>query len=775
MSRSRRGTSQALRQAERAARKMENRQSDALAHLMAPWLVMGGTFVSAATLRLAFDVWGVTGWAGLLLGISTAALGALSWKLTHQRGPIGRWHDVVNTVAPMSTITLTTWLGFHTQILLPALIVGITTCLAWNKRHTRHGGGELAAAGAGAGGAREAEWQAFTDEHLPQLKGSQLTVLRDDSEQMVAGLKLGPSQVPEDVGHVLNRIGRWAGGIRAGANMIVGDSEERVLLTLMRRDPLAKPFDWAGPNAPGANIIEPIAGLGVYRNGADLQLTLPHTVINGAPKVVFHLLSTGLAGAGKTESGWEMDASIITRRESALIFGDGVKADQSIGPIEDGAAYILRTVPMIKALLKRLVEHTIPARAAYLGDPTRNLLSRPLSNWVPGCGLTFLTVHLAEGGALFGVQAMTTLAERCRSVGIHLHLEVQRASATRVDTDARYNFGGGLCFGVQDSVDAAMVLSDELLGLGVNPAAWKNSKPGYAFLEAPGIAQAQQTIPARFARTSAEQVKAAIAEYAHFIDPIDPLTAATLGPDYGRYRAETDARLGRRPVQHSFQPAHPGYGVGAPLLQGQIEAVPTIAAPAFTPTQAAPVPAQAAAPAGPAAPMLHVTPADPSDQDTDMDDDATLPADEAAELAAEAAEELINDMTDLADTAEEAMELAAETRAALASPTINHDLEPFTRNPSADIAFPGADDGPKVSREEAVHILTGIVADIGTGNEFKPKDLYEIVQQRTGRSGSWVRTTLLLLIDRGMVEVVDGRGTYVVISTDPADALVGAH
>lgn len=743
----------------RAARKAERMAGaglavaepdlSALLRALAPWLIMAGTFIAAPLARWFAEAKQVTTLAGWCFAASTVVLTGLSLHLTRERKPLGRLHEAVNTAAPLSLVTYTIGYGITIQVMLPAAVLGLTTCILWNRRHVRHSMGEVAVQ---HGGGRS-EWEAFTREHLPQLHGSRLQVLRDDSEEFVAGLKLGEAGLPSDVGGVLDRLTRYAGGMRGGADLITGDFLDKVLVHVMRKDPLRTPFDWQGPSAPGESIAEPIEGLGRYRNKRDLTMLLPHRVFPGGEvKVQAHMLSFGMSRAGKDAAGETIDVNVATRRDAAVVFCDPVKADQSTGPIGEGAVYILDSPAKIKAFFHRLVHKTIPDRAAYLGNPSRNRLGKICREWEPGCGLTWILVHVVEAAALYNNEAMTQITERAASVGIMLHLALQKGIHDRLDTNARSNTGAGLAFGCYNEDDAALVLASELLELGVNPGAWKNNHPGMCYYQAPGIALAQQTVPARFGRHADDgsTVIAALREYMHLAEPLDPITAASWGEPFAKYRAERAAGQGRS-SQHAVAGAA---SLDRRVVQARAEVI-----------------AQEPAPR-PHAPLV-VTSESAAAGDEPGDDDDPTPEEVQAQREL-AAEDVITEMINLMGDDPDARHVVDGAIDALAAPLEEGDEAPFVRNDAADVEFPRDPDLPPpskppiASKDEAIDVLLDIVDGIGTGNECGPKDLYSGVEDRAGKGESWVRSTLPLLLAWGCLEAT-GHGRYAIIHTRRGD------
>ncbi|MGW4412107.1 hypothetical protein ACWEJ6_49475 [Nonomuraea sp. NPDC004702] len=726
----------------------------------APWTLIPLTFLAAAVARLAFCAWQVQWLGGLLFGGSAVGLSLLRWKLSHQRGWWREALEVADVAAPLALVTLVVAFGYHVEVMLSFVVLGITLAIAHNMRHARHSVGEPAITGghvAGGGGDRAAEWRAWTAENLPAAHGSRLTVLEDSRDRLTAGVELRPGQVPEDITDDLPRIESWAGGIREGATAIVGRFQDKLLLMIPRRDALERPIPWPGPSAPGENIIEPVE-VGAYRDGSPLVMVLPHTKVEGRPKVVAHLLTAGMPGAGKSEAGQVSDFSIACRAESTLILCDSVKAEQSLHGIDQAAAFVASSTTMIRWLLTRLVNHTIPARAAYLGNPSRNPLGEHLKNWVPGCGLKFVSIHFAEAGALVGVDAVTTIVERCRSVGIWIDYEIQRASHTKVDTDARAMFGAGQSFGVDDEVDARMVLSDRLVDLGADPSAWGADNPGYVYMEAPWVPKPRRAMPARYYNIGEADLAAAVTEYRHLFQDLDPVTADSLGKPYAEFLAARQAVRDSAPRPHAFNPAaHGATGITATRADVGAGAV----APTTMATFHAPPTVDGVAMLIPSQPG-HLDPAD-------------LTAEEETQMRREAADELAVSFAEMAgrdDSPDLAFEIAAELRATIDDAKFGTAADlpapvDFVRDARAEVQFPAQlPEGPKLSKREAVAALVDILAGIGVGNEFAPKDLYQAVEERTGHSATWVRQTLPLLVGQGYIDATAARGRYVVLESD---------
>lgn len=554
-------TSTLKREARRAAkltkttRDRDSAEFNEAVRLIAPWAVLGATFAIAIIARNALVISGHTRLTAVCLAVLAVALTALSQHITHERRWLGRALEALNTCTPFAVMAYTIEFGMHAEFLIPAGTLGVGLAFLWNRRHAPRTLGELAVAG------NRGSWDDFTRTELTPLAGSRIDVLEDTTERAVAGLWLPLGKTVDIVGGLLEPIGTFFGAIRGGTDMQVGAKHDRVLITATKVDPLDKGMKWAGPSAPGESIAEPLEGLGIYRNRMDLRMLLPHTKLpNGALSVVAHTAMVGRTRIGKSAAGELVMVNVGLRGDSAVVFCDAVKADQSVGPIEGACCYVLDTEPKIKNFLFRLVKYTIPARAAYLGNPNRNPLGKVLREWEPGCGLTWITVYIAEGASLFGVQALVMVSERAASVGIEIRIELQRASHDRYDTTARANNSAGIAFACNEDADAAMVLSPRLMQLGPTPSAWGPEHPGKVYYEAPGIPESLAALPARFASHASDgsDIEASIAEFRHMMNPVDPVTAASWGPAYEKYRAERAARRGREPVMYGMAATIPG-------------------------------------------------------------------------------------------------------------------------------------------------------------------------------------------------------------------------
>lgn len=737
-------SNKALRETRRSEKTLRKSLGDVGGELSQAWRVLAPWALLATALGLAPAAWFLARWGqvqtftAVCIAVAGVVMLYVSLTLTRGRMTLGRGHELFNVSAPVGVIAYTVAFGPDKYVLIGAGIFGITSAIVWNRRHTSTAMRELERQSGGASTAVPQRWKTFTAEHAPSLVDSQMTVFKDDADELAVGLDLGEAGIPSDVGPLLERMTRFAGGIAGGASVIVGDYLDQVIVRVARRDPLKTPMHWQGPNAPGESMIEPIEGIGRYRDLLDLSLTLPYVAPrtpNDDPKMQSHLGIYGMSRAGKGAAGELIDVNIATRSDGILVVCDAVKADQQLGPILGGADYVLDTAPKIRSFFHRLVQSTIPTRAAILGDPSRNLLRKRCREWEPGCGLSWVAVHVYEASALYNNQDMTKLTERAASVGIEIIVEVQKGIHDRVDTNARSNMPAMLVFGTYDYDDAALVVPSELLELGVNPGAWKNKQPGTCLVILPELPLARQAVPARFARHAPDgsDIEAALAEYMHLANPCDPWTAATWGEPYQEYRARIDAKFDRHPRQHAL--------AGAVLLDKR--------------------------PATPAA-----APSDGFELDVPSEGEPT--AEDEQEEIAEAAEDVVIEMANMLHGDDEAGAVLGMAVDGLERYGQDDDEAQGPIVAADDIEFPADPDEahfePFVDRSEALDVLLDVLrTDVGEGGTFRPSDLYDALDRRARRGDSWVRKELKTLQGWGCVQDVEGYGVYEVVHTRRGD------
>ncbi|MFC6086373.1 hypothetical protein [Sphaerisporangium aureirubrum] len=748
---------------------------------LAPWAILLTTLIVAPAASLAADLADMRLFLTVCVSVAGIVSLYVSADLTKGRRLLGRAHELLNVVGVYGLVLYNVAWGTDQYVLAGGLIFGATSAWLWNRRHTSTAIRELERTASGNGTAHDAvsgEWQAFAAEHLPQVADSRMTVFKNTAEVAVAGLEMGPAGVPEDLAGITDRIGRFFGGIAGGTTLAIGEKLDKVGITVTRKDPLKDPILWQGPQGMGESIVEPIGGLGLYRDLLPLELLLPHVAgetLLDEDKQQSHMLMIGMSRTGKGDAGDLIGSNVALRKDAATILLDAVKADQQLGVIGDTAAYVLPSASAIRSFLWKLVNVTIPRRAAFLGNPSLNPLGKQLREWTPGCGLTWLLVHAYEAAALYGNKNLTLITERAASVGIQLVIEAQKGIHDRLDTNARSNAADLIHFGCHDRDDAELTIDPELIQIGVTPWVWKNKRPGSAYVLLSHLPLSRQLIPARFARKARDgsDIAAAWAEYRHLAGRLDPLTAATFGEPYEKFAAARATAADRAPRQHSFAPRpgpRPATVQGAVLLDERpIPLAEVHGTPAHKPFTARHSTPDAPDPAPLPETGFHL-------DDSDGDEAPPSPQEEAEELA-RVAEEVIGDI---------AAELEGHAEAGEVLNTVVDAMEQLDDDPVGppgqprdDIEFPDVDpdldpDGTRfrmiVDRSEAINILLDVLRTVvGEGNTFQPRVLYDELARRARKSDSWVRKCLPLLMRWGCISETDKFGEYEVIHTRRGD------
>lgn len=449
---------------------------------------------------------------GMLVVI--AGLTFFTWHVFHARGHSICVHASTSVGAAGLWLLIALVAGLRVPIVwwLWAL-GGIGVCAAWTLRrvargegkdtHDNDGGRELTAA-IGLPGARIAR---------PKTIGPKVSA----PLQLVGG-----EQTTKDAQGAKSRLESKL-GLRPGAVRIIGNPEDesRPTIEIVARDPLKGKIDWKGPNAPGQSITEVIE-FATYDDGRRAGLWLPGQE-KPQPRNAAHYKVAGVTGAGKTEGGLIVDTNIMTRPDASLIYLDSVKGIQSIAPIVNGVDLPIIDRPTVLKFMKKL-QPLIRARTDWLG---RN----GFKQWVPGCGLKLLVIDFQESADILADSTtFTKHSEQARSAGLIFVVSQQRWTHDRIDTSARANFAGAICYGVDNQDSAEAVLPDEMIDAGAAPWRWGANEPGKLYLMGPGIDRALWPVPARSDYADPDHLTEVVAEWAS--PGLDEVTAAVLGDLY---------------------------------------------------------------------------------------------------------------------------------------------------------------------------------------------------------------------------------------------------
>jgi len=490
----------------------------------APWALAAGMGPVAAGTHALWGSAGALPWASAGLALSGAALTGVTWLVSRYRHTLGRLQSTGTTAVASGWLLAATITGPTSR---PTLDIGLwlggTLCAAWNIRNVIRMATDPDETTLGPATGPGALFKRIVT-GTAEKAGVDIARVRNVQVQphRVSGtVELGDGQTIEDLQRAVPAM-EAAGRLPHGAFVATPNMQDAGAPTLVLSNPLLleEPVLWPGPSRPGKTVADPLR-VGLFQDGTDSEI-----VLAGA-----HLQVMGMTGSAKTTGGaWTIWGELITRREVALLVIDITKGEQSVGPARPALHRVASTKDQAKKLLADV--------QGILAERTDYLAKKHLIKWQPGCGLTYLVLWIEEAADVFehiDMDEFTNLARALRSAGGSIVWSLQRADSTQMPTIVKGQGGAYVCFGVANSHDAKWGLSDEQEDAGAKPERWKNTKPGMAYLDAPGVAPERTAMPARFYDWGADDEQrvdnfaAHCAAYPASSRPVDPITARILG------------------------------------------------------------------------------------------------------------------------------------------------------------------------------------------------------------------------------------------------------
>ncbi|MFI7437638.1 conjugal transfer protein TraB [Micromonospora haikouensis] len=458
--------------------------------------------------------WGTNPWAAAGITAAGGGLTALTWATGRARGVIRQrvatlltasgsvWALGATIGAPWERPWLDMWAGGTVAASVAVAVMRLMAKANPDEQPARTTGGGLAEAVAALRDARIGRPKidgAKVKASITMPHGDTLSDVEGSRESIASALDVAPTAV---------RVHRDPDSVRTGR------------IEVVPVDQLRDTIPWAGPSAPGRSVGDAPLRFGIAEDGEQVGLWL-----TGRPGVrpATHVRATGMTGSGKTEWALVVMTDYLTRTDGALIVVDTVKRDQTVKPVKDGLTLLVTEDEHAEAFFDVLAEQVIPARTEALGR-------EDLTEWMPGCSLSHLTVWVEESAAWSGHPALVQVAERARSAGISLVLSQQRWTHDRAPTSLRSQFATNVCFGIDSRDDPSLALSGETVDAGASPESWGSSKPGYLYIESPGIPTGRWPIPCRSELAQRSDLAAAVTGWATVRRPLDPVTARALSP-----------------------------------------------------------------------------------------------------------------------------------------------------------------------------------------------------------------------------------------------------
>ncbi|MET1035213.1 MAG: hypothetical protein ABWX68_08270 [Arthrobacter sp.] len=475
-----------------------------------PWLVGAGLYPAAAVTHHLWSAPAVLPWMTIGMNIATAALTALTWKVSRQRKIQGRLHSTVTTAYAGVWMTAATITGPTAQWTTNLGALGLVTLAAgWNIRQvirTEEGDGDTAQGG----------FKAIFGTAADQV-GLKGTVLKKvdvvSPAKAIGAVEMSDGNTADDLQRRLPAIESLL-GLPPGSLNSVQDLDAANLAKLVVSNPgiLRQPVPYPGPSRPGSSIAEPFR-VGLGQDGEDAEMQ----VVNALTQVM------GRSGSAKSFGAfWNFAGELMTRFDAALFVIDLDKGEQTIGPMRRGLHRVALT-PANAAELLTQFRAAIKPRTDYLGE-------HGYREWEEGCGLTFLVLWVEEAASLFenvDEEEMKKFSRACRSAGIHLVSSLQRADHTQSPTFIRGQLSKW-CFGVENSHDASFGLSERQQAAGCAPEMWGDTQPGMSYLDGKGNAPERIAIPNRAYMWTVQQMVDHAAAYPATGRPLDTVTAKYL-------------------------------------------------------------------------------------------------------------------------------------------------------------------------------------------------------------------------------------------------------
>lgn len=413
-------------------------------------------------------MWGDLGWGTGLAAAAIAAAGGVVTYAAHHLTTARTWYAHHISTAMIGGAT--GWLALATAFgpgrpLMDALLIGGAALAATADVHlwARGQGTTEPARSKGTGRVLPTFAEVAAKLHLRDIKAK---LIADTEMQQRHQITLENGETAESL-QQKNKELASAYGVAPGAIRVIEDPSraDRAELVITKQDVMGRLIPWEGlnPAHTGTSIADHPLHLGTYEDGEPF-----HNQITNR-----HSLTVGMAGAGKSVYGKVKMVQVAARKDTFTLAIDLAKGRQTLGPISGAIGWPAYTKKDAKGQLAA-IKRAIKARANHLADQGH-------SQWVPGCGLTFLHILVEEAAEAVDFDEIVEIARVSRSVGMHLDLSLQRATWGNLDTDTRANLGDGLCFGVRDHADASFVLPDYVTEAGCDPSRWRKSKPGAAY------------------------------------------------------------------------------------------------------------------------------------------------------------------------------------------------------------------------------------------------------------------------------------------------------
>lgn len=372
------------------------------------------------------------------------------------------------------------------------------------------------------------------------LKGARTKRLKEDGDtgRVTATVQLKPGvttadQVQAERGNIASAVGMSPDEITVRPGP--GGRADQVEITFQKGHALGGTQMWPGPGTLGRSVADEALWLGMRSDGSEMRLWIVGDEDPHNPRPLAHTLTTGMTGAGKTDTVVRIIQRIRETRDCVPVIADPAKFGQSFGYVADALGVVAKGKQQVNQLIRNLPA-VVEYRAELLGSLERADGTIGYSQWVPECWelhkipALFIDVEEATDVLTTSDDAFDEAVRKLRSVGVHLMASLQVAVYSNIPRETRGQFGNSLAHGCAEDQDAKFALSAHTRQAGGDPTKWKNTSPGSLIAELVGTPQNLWPLDCRtFFQTRAEVIAElkASKENGHWAE-IDPGTKMRL-------------------------------------------------------------------------------------------------------------------------------------------------------------------------------------------------------------------------------------------------------
>lgn len=513
-----------------------------------PWIVWLLGLGAGITLNAFTGTTTSVIWVVALVVVCTGGLAYSAFTTARQRSAVARWHSIVTVVYSGAWLALCTVTGvaYRERVgdyvniygdLVPDHdyhLVGLTCALwligggflasAWNLRiGTRIGEAKEAAIAASMNLEPELNvWEEALNTEGVRVRERRINEFFTEGTVRLSGrgntlesLRRGARQLEVANG--------WPYESLTLAPHPTSNNAKYVKYLVQHADPLAKPVVWPGLALTGkSGLFDPLPK-GVSATGEAATLRIVEKGLGG-----LHRLVVGMNGSGKTVSeAPDLIWSAALGADNIVI--DTVKRTQSYGELAPIMQLFVIDPGMARALIERLMSHTLPAR-------TEQLARERLKTWEPRSKLNFLRLHVEEAWQIADAGEIVDIALAFRSAGGQLIYSIQRPTFDQMPVTLRSQLSTVVHFGITEKDDEQYALPDEVRDAGAHPAKWRNDSPGMHYAIQGDMTLNQKTTarrawqdPGDVDPASPNSFANTAAKVGRTLHEMDPVTAGSLG------------------------------------------------------------------------------------------------------------------------------------------------------------------------------------------------------------------------------------------------------